>query len=69
MAGGGFLGAELKHSGFEAIIAEGNAKTPVYLSVHDGEAEMFRSQILEDGSLFPQAPSIFAASRMLIHSI
>jgi len=66
---GRFFGAELKHAGFDAIIVEGRAETPVYLWVHDGEAEMLQSQILEDGLPFSQAPSISIASEMLIHSI
>lgn len=37
---GGFFGAELKHAGFDAIIFEGKAERPVYLWVHDGEAEL-----------------------------
>lgn len=37
---GGFMGAELKHAGFDAIIFEGVASSPVYLWVHNGEAEL-----------------------------
>jgi aldehyde:ferredoxin oxidoreductase len=37
---GGYWGAELKHSGFDAIVIEGKAKNPVYLWIHDGEAEI-----------------------------
>ena len=37
---GGFFGAELKHAGFDAVIVEGRAESPVYLWVHDGEAEI-----------------------------
>jgi len=37
---GGHWGAELKHAGFDAIIVEGKAKNPVYLWIHDGEAEI-----------------------------
>ena len=37
---GGYWGAELKHTGFDAIILEGKAESPVYLWVHDGEAEI-----------------------------
>ena len=33
---GGFWGAELKAAGFDAIIVEGQAASPVYLWVHDG---------------------------------
>jgi len=37
---GGFWGAELKRTGYDAIIIEGKAEKPVYLWVHDGEAEI-----------------------------
>jgi aldehyde:ferredoxin oxidoreductase len=37
---GGFWGPELKMAGFEAIIVMGRAPTPVYLWIHDGEAEI-----------------------------
>ncbi len=37
---GGFWGTELKRAGFDAIIIEGRAKSPVYLWIHDGEAEV-----------------------------
>jgi aldehyde:ferredoxin oxidoreductase len=37
---GGFWGAELKAAGFDAIIVQGRATSPVYLWVHDGEAEL-----------------------------
>ena len=37
---GGFWGAELKAAGFDAIIIQGQAVSPVYLWVHDGEAEL-----------------------------
>ena len=37
---GGFFGAELKHAGFDGIIIKGRAPHPVYLWVHDGEAEI-----------------------------
>lgn len=38
--GGGFWPAELKFSGFDAIVVQGAADSPVYLWVHDGEAEL-----------------------------
>jgi len=38
--GGGYFGAELKHAGFDCIIIEGKAESPVYLWIHDGEAEI-----------------------------
>ena len=37
---GGYWGAELKRAGFDAIIVEGQAERPLYLWVHDGEAEL-----------------------------
>ena len=37
---GGFFGAELKHAGFDCIVIEGRAENPVYLWIHDGEAEI-----------------------------
>lgn len=37
---GGFWGPELKFAGFDAIIVEGRAEKPVYLWIHDGEAEI-----------------------------
>jgi aldehyde:ferredoxin oxidoreductase len=37
---GGYWGVELKRAGFDAIIVEGRAERPVYLWVHDGEAEL-----------------------------
>ncbi len=37
---GGFFGAELKHAGYDAIIVEGKAKTPVYLQIIDGKVEI-----------------------------
>ncbi len=37
---GGFWGAELKRSGYDAIIVEGKAEQPVYLWVKDGQAEI-----------------------------
>lgn len=37
---GGYFGAELKHAGFDAIVISGRAPRPVYLWIHDGEAEL-----------------------------
>ncbi len=36
----GFVGAELKKAGFDGIIVGGRAPKPVYLWIHDGEAEL-----------------------------
>jgi aldehyde:ferredoxin oxidoreductase len=38
--GGGYWGYELKRAGFDAIVIRGKAVAPVYLWVHDGEAEI-----------------------------
>ncbi|MFC2041848.1 aldehyde ferredoxin oxidoreductase N-terminal domain-containing protein, partial [Chloroflexota bacterium] len=37
---GGYWGAELKHAGYDAIIIEGKAASPVYLWIKDGKAEI-----------------------------
>jgi aldehyde:ferredoxin oxidoreductase len=37
---GGFFGAELKKAGFDEIIVEGIAPSPVYLWIKDGKAEL-----------------------------
>jgi aldehyde:ferredoxin oxidoreductase len=37
---GGFWPAELKFAGFDAIIINGKAPSPVYLWIHDGQAEL-----------------------------
>lgn len=37
---GGFWPAELKFAGFDALVIRGRAEKPVYLWVHDGQAEL-----------------------------
>jgi aldehyde:ferredoxin oxidoreductase len=37
---GGFWPAELKFAGFDGIVVQGKAEAPVYLWIHDGEAEL-----------------------------
>lgn len=37
---GGFFPAEMKFAGFDAIIIKGRAEKPVYLWIHDGQAEL-----------------------------
>ena len=37
---GEFWGAELKYTGYDAIIVEGKAEKPIYLWIHDGEASI-----------------------------
>jgi len=39
-ASGGFWPAELKFAGFDGIVIHGRASRPVYLWVHDGQAEL-----------------------------
>lgn len=39
-AAGGFWPAELKFAGFDGIVIRGRSEAPVYLWVHDGEAEL-----------------------------
>jgi len=36
----GFFGPELRFAGFDAIVVEGKAEKPVYLWIHNGEAEI-----------------------------
>ncbi len=37
---GGFFGAELRRAGFDAVVIRGEAAKPVYLWIHDGQAEI-----------------------------
>jgi len=37
---GGFWGAELKRAGYDAIVVEGKASSPVYLWIHDQNVEL-----------------------------
>jgi len=37
---GGYWGTELKHAGYDAIIIEGRAESPVYLWIEDGKVEI-----------------------------
>jgi len=37
---GGFFGPELKFAGYDAVVIKGKADKPVYLWIHDGEAEI-----------------------------
>lgn len=37
---GGFWGTELKRAGFDGLVVSGAAERPVYLWIHDGEAEI-----------------------------
>lgn len=37
---GGFFGAEMKRAGYDAVVIQGKAPSPVYLWIHDGQAEI-----------------------------
>ncbi|MBI4311553.1 MAG: aldehyde ferredoxin oxidoreductase family protein [Chloroflexi bacterium] len=37
---GGFFGYELKRAGYDTLIVQGKANTPVYLWIHEGEVEI-----------------------------
>jgi len=37
---GGFFPAELKFAGFDGLVIQGKAETPVYIWLHEGEAEL-----------------------------
>jgi aldehyde:ferredoxin oxidoreductase len=37
---GGFFPAEMKFAGFDAVVIRGKAERPVYLWMHDGQAEL-----------------------------
>ncbi|MCU0521290.1 MAG: aldehyde ferredoxin oxidoreductase family protein [Anaerolineae bacterium] len=37
---GGFFGAEMRRAGYDAVVVRGQAESPVYLWLHDGEAEI-----------------------------
>jgi aldehyde:ferredoxin oxidoreductase len=43
---GGFWGAELKRSGFDAIIAEGTSPNPVYIWIDNGSVEILDASML-----------------------
>lgn len=43
---GGYWGAELKYSGYDGLIIEGKASSPIYLRIKDGEAEIREGQKL-----------------------
>jgi aldehyde:ferredoxin oxidoreductase len=54
---GGFWPAELKFAGFDAIVIQGAAKKPVYLWIHEGEAELKDAGHLW-GKLIPEVDDI-----------
>ncbi len=44
--GGGFVGAELRRAGFDAVVVTGVSDEPVYLFAHDGEIEIKDASLL-----------------------
>lgn len=55
---GGFWGPELKHAGFDAVIISGKAERPVYLWIHDGEAEIRDASSLWGASTYATQEAI-----------
>jgi aldehyde:ferredoxin oxidoreductase len=43
---GGFIGPELKYAGYDALVIEGRAEKPVYVSIHDQDLEIFNASDL-----------------------
>ena len=43
---GGWFGAELKYAGFDAIVIRGQADSPLYLHIQDGEATLVEAEDL-----------------------
>jgi aldehyde:ferredoxin oxidoreductase len=43
---GGFFGPELKYAGYDAIVVEGRAESPVYLWIREGEADLRSARCL-----------------------
>ncbi len=41
---GGFIGAEMKNAGWDMVIVEGKAESPVYLSIENEKAELLPAQ-------------------------
>ena len=57
---GGYFGAELKMAGWDMIIFEGRAASPVYLSIEDGHAELLDASWLWGKSVWETEPAIKA---------
>ena len=55
---GGYFGAELKMAGWDMIIFEGRAETPVYLSITDDRAELLDASWLWGKSVWETEPAI-----------
>jgi aldehyde:ferredoxin oxidoreductase len=54
---GGGMGVELKKAGFDVVVIEGSAKKPVYLWIHNGNAEIRPAEQLW-GLLVPETQEI-----------
>ena len=57
---GGYFGAELKMAGWDMVIFEGRAASPVYLSIEDGHAELLDASWLWGKSVWETEPAIKA---------
>ncbi len=57
----GFLGAELKFAGFDAVLVVGRAERPVYLLVEDGEAEIRDAGWIWGSDVYQAHDAIFEA--------
>jgi aldehyde:ferredoxin oxidoreductase len=55
---GGYFGAELKMAGWDMIIFEGRAASPVYLSINDDHAELLDASWLWGKSVWETEPAI-----------
>ena len=55
---GGYFGAELKMAGWDMVIFEGRAATPVYLSISDDHAELLDASWLWGKSVWETEPAI-----------
>ncbi|MEM1614107.1 MAG: aldehyde ferredoxin oxidoreductase N-terminal domain-containing protein, partial [Thermoplasmatales archaeon] len=60
---GGYFGARLKHSGFDLIIFKGRARSPVYLYVSQGKAELKDATELWGKDVFETTDSILAKEK------
>jgi aldehyde:ferredoxin oxidoreductase len=57
---GGYFGAELKMAGWDMVIFEGKAATPVYLAIHDDSAELRAADHLWGKSVWETEPAVKA---------
>lgn len=57
---GGLFGAELKMAGYDLLIIEGRASSPVYLSIRDDAAELHPAEALWGRSVWETEPQLRA---------